>query len=340
MKNFIYKSILTLSHSPKFVFKTICKITTDALTKIEGITPWPEIADMERVLMLSASILNFDYKKDMQSEFMLAYIEAFSDYILTKHTASNLFSIMQGAGVYCTETSEREIKEAVNKYIKDYIISRLVIYRKLLCDYKTHDKEASLYLFFLIKQIPFEEFSISSISYISDYKENVYDYSADIMLTPFLKAIDFLVNHYFNIVEVPIKTFITKHPESESFRTEARLAFVKVAPGFRSFQNVNGVISIRCLDCGHVEKDVIAFTHGAFDASIGRQCPNCGQFVVEKNHSEEYHKFGPSTEDFICPKCHYIIRAKEESIFKGDANPLFCPKCSSTRLDVKTEFMS
>jgi predicted RNA-binding Zn-ribbon protein involved in translation (DUF1610 family) len=73
---------------------------------------------------------------------------------------------------------------------------------------------------------------------------------------------------------------------------------------------------------------------------IGRQCPNCHSFVVEHNESQEYHKFGKSEEDFICPKCGAVIRKKEESILKGNDDPLVCPKCQSHRLDYHMSYIT
>ena len=65
---------------------------------------------------------------------------------------------------------------------------------------------------------------------------------------------------------------------------------------------------------------------------IGRQCPHCYSFVYEHNNSKKYHTFRESKEDFVCPKCGAVIRKKEESILKGNDDPLFCPQCHSARL--------
>ena len=100
---------------------------------------------------------------------------------------------------------------------------------------------------------------------------------------------------------------------------------------YMCFSHMGGVGIIECGDCGYKEK-ITCFTHGDYSCTIGRQCPNCHAFVVEYNESEKYHCFGDAEEDFVCRKCGTIIRKKEESIFKGNDDPLFCPKCHSARL--------
>lgn len=100
---------------------------------------------------------------------------------------------------------------------------------------------------------------------------------------------------------------------------------------YMCFSHMGGVGIIKCSDCGYQEK-ITCFTHADYFCSIGRQCPSCHAFAVEFNKSNEYHCFGEAEEDFVCQKCGTVIRKKDESIFKGDDEPLFCPKCHSARL--------
>ena len=97
------------------------------------------------------------------------------------------------------------------------------------------------------------------------------------------------------------------------------------------FSRMGGAGIIKCKDCGHQE-EIISFVHGIMSRDIGRQCPHCHAFVVEHNEGQEFHAFGESTEDFVCPECGTVIRTKEEDILKGNNDPLFCPKCHSARL--------
>ena len=97
------------------------------------------------------------------------------------------------------------------------------------------------------------------------------------------------------------------------------------------FSLIGGAGIIKCEDCGHQE-EIISFVHGAMACDIGRQCPHCHAFVVEHNEGQEFHAFGESREDFVCPECGAVIRKKEEDILKGNNDPLFCPKCHSARL--------
>ena len=97
------------------------------------------------------------------------------------------------------------------------------------------------------------------------------------------------------------------------------------------FSLMGGAGIIKCEDCGHQE-EIISFVHGIMSCDIGRQCPHCHAFVVEHNEGQEFHAFGESREDFVCPECGAVTRKKEEDILKGNNDPLFCPKCHSARL--------
>lgn len=105
------------------------------------------------------------------------------------------------------------------------------------------------------------------------------------------------------------------------------------------FSRMGGAGIVKCRDCGYEEK-IVSFTHGMMSCCIGRQCPKCHSFVAEHNESKKYHEFGEATEDFACPKCGTIVRKKEESIFKGNDDPLVCPKCQSTRLEYQISYLT
>ena len=105
------------------------------------------------------------------------------------------------------------------------------------------------------------------------------------------------------------------------------------------FSRMGGAGTIKCADCGYQE-EIVSFLHDVTSCDIGRQCPNCHAFLTEHNESEEYHTFGESTEDFLCPNCGTVIRKKEESFLKGNDDPLFCPKCHSPRLHYLLAYMT
>ena len=77
------------------------------------------------------------------------------------------------------------------------------------------------------------------------------------------------------------------------------------------FSRMGGAGIIKCKDCGHQE-EIISFVHGIMSCDIGRQCPHCHAFVVEHNEGQEFHAFGESTEDFVCPECGAVIRKKKK----------------------------
>ena len=107
-----------------------------------------------------------------------------------------------------------------------------------------------------------------------------------------------------------------------------------------TYQQMGGYGNICCLNCGHIEKGVTSFVHGAMSAEIGRQCPRCGKFFEEHNESQEHHTFGEAKEDCICPECGQLVRKKSDSIFKGNDVPLFCPKCKSYHLKYYMDFIT
>ena len=123
-----------------------------------------------------------------------------------------------------------------------------------------------------------------------------------------------------------------KNREEEQKKNELK-AKIGLRPdeNYMCFSHMGGAGIIKCADCGYEEK-ITSFTHGSYSCTIGRQCPNCYAFVYEYNESEEYHTFGEAKEDFVCKHCGAVVRKKEESIFKGNDDPLFCPKCHSVRL--------
>ena len=100
---------------------------------------------------------------------------------------------------------------------------------------------------------------------------------------------------------------------------------------YRCFSHLGGVGVIKCGDCGYHEK-ITCFTHGFSSCNIGRQCPNCHTFFTECDESKRFHTFGEAEKDCICPKCGTVVRKKNESILKGNDDPLFCPQCHSARL--------
>ena len=129
------------------------------------------------------------------------------------------------------------------------------------------------------------------------------------------------------------KRYLKRKEKKEEEKKNNFKASIGLRPeeNYLCFSRMGGAGVIKCGDCGYQER-IISFVHGDMSCDIGRQCPHCYAFAVEHNESQEYHKFGDSEQDFICPKCGSVIRKKEEPILKGNDKPLFCPKCHSARL--------
>lgn len=126
--------------------------------------------------------------------------------------------------------------------------------------------------------------------------------------------------------------------EKEKNRLKKRLG-LRSDEQYCCFSQMGGAGIIKCADCGYQE-EIISFVHGMYSCKIGRQCPNCHAFLVEHNKSEKYHTFGEAEEDLVCSKCGTIVRKKEESIFKGNDAPLFCPQCHSARLHYHMSYIT
>ena len=126
------------------------------------------------------------------------------------------------------------------------------------------------------------------------------------------------------------ETIRNREEEQKKNELKAKIG-LRPDENYMCFSHMGGAGVIKCADCGYEEK-ITSFTHGSYSCTIGRQCPNCYAFVYEYNESEKYHTFGKATEDFVCEHCGTTVRKKEESIFKGNDDPLFCPKCHSARL--------
>lgn len=108
---------------------------------------------------------------------------------------------------------------------------------------------------------------------------------------------------------------------------------------YECFSMMGGAGVIVCEECGYQEQ-IVSFVHGLYHCVTGRQCPNCYTFVSEPNESNKVSTFGKSKEDFVCPHCGTIIRKKEESFFKGNDDPLYCPKCHSHKLHYHSEYIT
>lgn len=132
-----------------------------------------------------------------------------------------------------------------------------------------------------------------------------------------------------------MKQFHESSPQKEHKQT----ATPKQEERYLTFSRLGGAGTIKCLDCNYQE-DIIAFLHGPTWCTIGRQCPQCHSFLTENNQSQEYHRFGDTNDDFVCPKCGTILRSKTDSILKRNWEPIVCPRCQSKRLTYILDYIT
>jgi hypothetical protein len=100
------------------------------------------------------------------------------------------------------------------------------------------------------------------------------------------------------------------------------------------FDHMGGAGIIYCKDCNY-QKNIISFTHGAYNCDIGRQCQNCGFFFAEYNESEKYHEISPRTEPLLCPKCNSVC-----DLTNTRDEALFCPRCKSKNLRYSMRYIT
>ena len=131
---------------------------------------------------------------------------------------------------------------------------------------------------------------------------------------------------------------ILKKREREERKIKKSLG-LRPDENYLCFSSDSGAGKIICKECGHIE-EVVFFTHSPWICSHGRQCPNCHSYFVENVKSINDNRVGKTEDDCLCPKCGTIVRRKEESFFKGNDNPLFCPHCHSPRLKYFCDYIT
>lgn len=345
MKTIILKLLLKLSKSPTKIYSAISDLSPLVFQSVLTNTTPSDYDEIEKKILFSAFILNFSSQKDLRSDFIHEYISVFAKDIFKSHETEDVIYLFENSasGIsFGTSGSITERRNAAEKELKNYLLDRLNSYRFFIEEYIKGIKKNLRSFYFLISEKPFQ----SGLWHINPFLGYI---GTEIELIGidndgfkgFQTILKTLSQNFLNLVNVPKHTWMTEHPNSPRFHTEGLLGTLDIPKGtsYLTFQNISGVGYIRCKHCQH-SQEVISFVHGPTSATIGRQCPQCGEFCAEYNESKEYHQFGPSKEDFVCPKCKYIIKHKDESIFKGNENPLFCPKCESPDLEYETSYLT
>lgn len=346
MKTLLLKSLLKVSKSPAKIYSIVSELTPLVIPSTLVSTIPSDYDEIEKKLLLSSFLLDFSTRKDVRSDFILEYVTAFKDDVFKSHDAEYVIYLFENAASgfgFGSGGTDQERRMWAEEELVDYIYVRLITYRYFIEEYvdgNTQDMKAFFFLLGYKSFFPGNWYLNPGRGYLqfdldecTDFAEETYAY--------FLKVVGELAKKYMNVVKAPKTTWMNSNPETERYHTEGLLATLRIskATPYLSFESISGVGVVHCKHCGF-SKEIVSFVHGAMSATIGRQCPQCGEFCEEHNESKEYHKFGESVEDFVCPKCHYVIRKKEESIFKGQENPLFCPKCHSVDLEYRTTYLT
>lgn len=300
--------------------------------------------DIEKILLLSAFILDFDPCKDMKSDFICGYVIENLLYILRHYSTEDLIYFFESNGYEISFVNAYDRQIAVDETVRDYIIARLILYRKIAVEYSKGNVK---HLNSLYNAIIYRSFDMCR--YI---REEDIDLLGEYMMVPssidqylhddFIDMVSSLYKLYYNKVPMSRISSFFKKLDSGEWHTEGILPFLRLQPyeNYLTFYKLPGYGDIVCQDCGNRIENVIGFCHGSFEATLGRQCPQCGTFCQERNVSKEFHSFGPTEQDVVCPQCGFTIRRKEESIYKGRANPIFCPKCESANLIYEVSFIT
>lgn len=345
MKTLVLKSLLKISKSPKKIYSAISELSPLAIRSVLSNPSPSDYDEIEKKLLLSSFILNFSSQKDLRSDFLVEYISVFANEIFKSRDTEDVIYLFENSasGIsFGMSGTPYERRSAAEEELKNYLYNRLISYRVFIEEYQGKNINNLRAFYYLISEMPFHPgaYHLNPLLGYIDVDIDIKGFNEK-GYSDFQSLLKELSHNYFNLVKVPNHTWMTEHPESPRFHTEGLLGTIEIPKGasYLSFQNTSGAGVVKCKHCYHTQ-EIISFVHGPMSADIGRQCPQCGEFCVEHNESKEYHQFGPSTEDFRCPKCNYIIRKKEESIFKGNENPLFCPKCHSVKLEYLTSFLT
>lgn len=88
---------------------------------------------IEKELLLSSFLLNFNPAKDMRSNFILDYIKEIENTFMSYNSTEDIINYFEGSlcGVCFTTRDNQTAKDSLH----EYIISRLVLYKKLLQNY-------------------------------------------------------------------------------------------------------------------------------------------------------------------------------------------------------------
>ena len=345
MRKFAIKSLLRVCKSSNKVYALVCDLVPSVFDSVlVTVVPTNEYDAIEKKLLLSATIIQLSVSKDLRADFLDKYLDCFASDIFSKHDTNNLVYLFENAVAglsFGNSSSETERRKMVMDELLSYLRHRLVDYRVFINEYFEGRFENLEGFFYLLSCKPFDTANWHLAPY-SNYLRNDIEYIGYNSGT-FDRFKETLIplKEFYNLVKIPLYTWMTNDPAKETFHTEGLLGTLKITKGLRylKFNSLSGVGVISCKHCSF-SKNIVSFVHGAMSASIGRQCPQCGEFCVENNESEEYHTFGPSTQNFECPKCKYIIRYKDESIFKGNENPIFCPHCHSVDLQYNTSIIT
>lgn len=301
--------------------------------------PNDDISEIEQWLLLSAVSINFVPEKDMNNSFIRTLLNNKYDNLSQKFSYEEIILMFEssGSGICFMSDSAYERKTDAEDELKMYLLDRLMLYRDCVVNCYEHDSKQISTLSIAIFDSTFypgRYFTHSERLYIDG---TCFENTGKKIPIPNsrMKQILMILKPYFNAIPLPVD----KKRVYPFYHTEGKLAYLKIGSDYLSFNSISGSGNICCRDCGTTH-EVLSFVHGATSALIGRQCPECGTLCAEYNESKEYHSFGPSIDDFICPKCGTVIRHKEESIFKGNANPIFCPKCESTNVKYTMKFLT
>lgn len=344
MRNFILFNLLRLHKTYKNVL-SITRCLAPKAIEMTLVSDNKDKNDIEKILLLSAFMLDFQPNKDMRSDFICEYIHEIFLYIIQRCSTEDLIYLFESSccGVSFMNTNERQ--NTAEKSLQEYITIRLILYRKIAIEYSKGNTKHINSLFYVITHWSFDVFRYIKEVDIDFLEEDMIMSSSCINQYQhkcFLDLVSYLHKFYYNKVSFSKISKFSNTPFDERWHTEGILPFLHLRPDVKylTFEKITGYGDIICQDCGNKIVNVVAFCHSAYEADLGRQCPQCGTFCSEKNISKEYHCFSPSEQDFICPQCGFIIRRKKESIFKGNANPLFCPKCESTNIVFKTSYLT
>lgn len=199
----ITKALLKLNKSPKGIYSVVKKLAPKVIDFAITENQYDATEAIEKELLLSSFLLNFNPAKDMRSNFILDYIKEIENTFMSYNNTEDIINYFEGSGCgVCFSTRDNQ---TAKDSLHEYIISRLVLYRKIITELHCENYNRFDCLYYAIYRWSFSVFRYSKdedIDFLKD--EMVYDnHNIGDVYIKFKDLLPRLDKTFYNMVEVP-----------------------------------------------------------------------------------------------------------------------------------------